>query len=108
MSACHYFSKYFSQRKARGIKSKDGQFQLLRSFLIWHNESQPRNSSKIKITKFLATLSLDTRTLFRFLKQWRQGFYTQEERRLIKAVVRDSNFPLHTIPSLKVRRLCRD
>ena len=105
--AADTLSSFFTERRSKGIYSKDNQFRLVNDKnIIWQKENDPNKKIHFPILKLLATLSLKTKTLLGFLKQHYPRPYSSMERKFIKILVRASQFPTSSIPCIKVRKLC--
>ena len=95
------------------ISTKTGRtaspFRLMKKNTLIYTEKK-RTMIQFDLIKLLATLCFRTDTLFKFLNAYQPPVhpYTQPERFFIKTLVQMSSYPIHTIPSQKVRQVCQE
>ena len=95
------------------ISTKTGRtaspFRLMKGNSLIYTEKK-RTTIQFDLIKLLASLCFRADTLFKFLNAYQPPVhpYTQPERFFIKTLVQMSSYPIHTIPSRKVRQVCQE
>ena len=105
LQAHRILSKLISTKTGRTASP----FRLMKDHTLLYT-GKKKTMIKFHLIKLLATLCFRTDTLFRFLNVYQPPVhpYSQPERFFIKTLVQMSSYPIHTIPSRKVRQVCQE
>ena len=102
-------SNYLSVCVAKGFRSQDSKFVLsVKREELVYKRSGKLSDIKFPMDKLLATLTLSTESLFRFLKASNKKVtcYTPHKKFFIRKLVRLSDIFIRSIPCKKIRELC--
>ena len=91
-----------------GFKSRDDKFFLRVKDGQMGCRKNSISTISFPVNKLLASLTLSTESLFRFLKATNKkvACYTMDEKFFIRKLVRQSDIYINTIPCKKIRELC--
>ena len=102
-------SSYLSVCVAKGFRSRDSKFVLsVKREKLVYKRSGKMSDIEFPMDKLLATLTLSTESLFKFLKARSKKVtcYTPHEKFFIRKLVRLSDIFIKNIPCKKIRELC--
>ena len=107
-SIAQNISQYLSVCVSYGFKSRDNRFLLHVKNGQMICQKSSLSTIHFPLDKLLATLTLSTESLFKFLKAQNKkvACYTSDEKFFIRKLVRLSDIFIKNIPCKKIRELC--
>ena len=101
-------SRYLSVCHTNGFRSKDDKFFLSVVSGTMSYKKSTLDTIEFPLEKLLASLTLSTESLFKFLKARNKNVacYTRDEKYFLRKLVRLSDIFIRNIPCKKIRELC--